>query len=83
MVGVRISADARKQIEAWAEAQADNPSLSEAIRRPFELGLKAAPHQPERPPEPVVTATPAEPASLWPMPTDVEQALSDQPKRRK
>jgi hypothetical protein len=75
MVGVRISADARKQIEAWAEAQADKPSLSEAIRRLFELGLKAAPHQRERSPEPVVTAAPTEPASLWPMPTEVEQAL--------
>src|ERR1700693_1579903 len=79
MVGVRISADARKQIEAWAETQADNPSLSEAIRRLFELGLKAAPHQPERSPEPVVTAAPAEPASLWPMPTEVEQALGGSP----
>ena len=83
MVGVRISVDARKQIEAWAEAQADNPSLSEAIRRLFELGLKAAPHQPERSPEPIVTAAPAEPASLWPMPADVKQALDEQPKRRK
>src|SRR5580704_5207270 len=37
------------------------------------LGLKHAPHQPERSPEPVVTADPAEPASLWPMPEDFER----------
>jgi hypothetical protein len=40
------------------------------------LGLKHAPHQPERSPEPVVTAAPAEPDSLWPMPEDFERALS-------
>jgi hypothetical protein len=43
MVGVRISAALRQEIEAWAETQPGNPTLSEAIRLMVELVLKAAP----------------------------------------
>jgi hypothetical protein len=39
IVGVRFSAEKRKAIEAWAAAQPDKPSLSNAIRRLVDLGL--------------------------------------------
>jgi hypothetical protein len=62
-------------LDGWITGQPDpKPTRPEAIRRLFELGLKHAPHQPERS-EPVVTAAPTQPASLWPMPTEVEQAI--------
>jgi hypothetical protein len=63
-----------QSIDQWGRK--NKVSRSEAVRHLIELGLKHAPHQPERSPEPVVTAAPAEPASLWPMPKDVEQAIS-------
>jgi hypothetical protein len=72
-------------VDDWRSAQDDTPSRPEAIRRLVDLGLKAAPRTRTRPPKPgdVVISAPAEPASLWPMPADVEQALDEQPKRRK
>ena len=42
MIGVRFSSESREQIEAWAERQADKPTLSEAIRRLVEVGLSAS-----------------------------------------
>jgi hypothetical protein len=41
MVGVRLPAEARREVEEWAERQDDQPTLSEAIRRLVEFGLKA------------------------------------------
>jgi hypothetical protein len=41
MVGVRLPAEARREVEEWAERQDDQPILSEVIRRLVELGLKA------------------------------------------
>src|ERR1700674_867998 len=63
-------------VDDWRSAQDEAPSRPEAIRQLVELGLKHAPHQPERSPEPVVTAAPAGPASLCPMPEDFERGLS-------
>jgi hypothetical protein len=40
MVGVRLPAEARREVERWAKQRDDKPSLSEAIRRLVELGLK-------------------------------------------
>ena len=40
MVGVRMSPESRKAVEAWAKRQDDKPSLSEAVRRLVEHGLK-------------------------------------------
>jgi hypothetical protein len=40
MVGLRMSAESRKAVEAWAKRQGDKPSLSEAIRRLVEYALK-------------------------------------------
>jgi hypothetical protein len=41
LVGVRMSPESRKAVEAWAKRQADKPSLSEAIRRMVEIVLKS------------------------------------------
>jgi hypothetical protein len=41
MIGVRLSLSKRKAIEAWANAEPDKPSLSEAVRRLLELGLES------------------------------------------
>jgi len=73
---VRLHADQMSALDAWIASQNPKPSRPEAVRQLLELGLKHAPHQPERSPEPVVTTAPAEPASLWPMPEDFERALS-------
>jgi len=40
LVGFRADPAIRASIVRWAENQPDNPSLSEAIRRLVELGLK-------------------------------------------
>jgi Arc/MetJ-type ribon-helix-helix transcriptional regulator len=40
MIGVRLSKSARAEIERWAKAQEDRPSLSEAIRRLIDQSLK-------------------------------------------
>jgi hypothetical protein len=40
LVGVRMPPESRKAVEAWAKHQDDKPSLSEAIRRLVEHGLK-------------------------------------------
>jgi hypothetical protein len=40
LMGFRAPPDIRASIVRWAELQPDNPSLSEAIRRLVELGLK-------------------------------------------
>jgi len=42
MIGVRLSSDKRKAVEAWAKTVLDKPSLSEAVRRLVELGLASA-----------------------------------------
>jgi hypothetical protein len=41
MMGFRADPVIRAEIVRWAENQPDMPSLSEAIRRLVELGLKA------------------------------------------
>jgi hypothetical protein len=41
MMGVRVSEDLRGRIESWARSRPDEPSLSEAIRRLIELGLRS------------------------------------------
>ena len=40
LMGFRADAAARAAIVKWAENQPDKPTLSEAIRRLVELGLK-------------------------------------------
>ncbi len=42
MVGIRLSPDKRKAVEAWAKTALDKPYLSEAVRRLMELGLASA-----------------------------------------
>src|SRR5213080_3349303 len=42
MIGIRLSPDKRKAVEAWAKTALDKPSLSEAVRRLVELGLASA-----------------------------------------
>jgi hypothetical protein len=42
MIGIRLSPDKRKAVEAWAKIALDKPSLSEAVRRLVELGLASA-----------------------------------------
>jgi hypothetical protein len=42
MIGIRLSPDKRKAVEAWAKTALDKPSLSEAVRRLVELGLSSA-----------------------------------------
>jgi len=41
LMGFRASPVMRASVVRWAETQLDKPSLSEAIRRLVELGLKA------------------------------------------
>jgi hypothetical protein len=41
MMGLRASPVLRASIVKWAESQPDLPTLSEAIRRLVEIGLKA------------------------------------------
>jgi hypothetical protein len=41
VTAIRLSADLRANVDAWASAQDDQPGRSEAIRRLVELGLKA------------------------------------------
>jgi len=41
MVGLRMSPEVRKAVEAWARRQDDKPSFSEAIRRMVEIVLKS------------------------------------------
>ena len=48
MIGVRLSLSKRKAIEAWANAEPDKPSLSEAVRRLLELGLESVRHSAAR-----------------------------------
>jgi hypothetical protein len=40
MVGVRMHEEMQDLIKNWAAKQNDHPSLTSAIRRPVELGLK-------------------------------------------
>jgi hypothetical protein len=42
MIGVRLSPDKRDEVEAWARDQADEPTLSEAVRRLVDIGLASA-----------------------------------------
>jgi hypothetical protein len=42
MIGIRLSSDKRKAVEAWAKTALEKPSLSEAVRRLVELGLASA-----------------------------------------
>ena len=42
MIGIRLSSNRRKAVEAWAKTELDKPSLSEAVRRLVELGLASA-----------------------------------------
>lgn len=39
IVGLRVPAETRARIEKWAMRQADEPTLSEAIRRLIEIAL--------------------------------------------
>jgi hypothetical protein len=41
LIGFRADEATRAKIVKWAEGQPDTPSLSEAIRRLVEIGLKA------------------------------------------
>jgi len=41
LVGFRASPEMRASVVRWAEDQPDQPTLSEAIRRLVEIGLKA------------------------------------------
>jgi hypothetical protein len=40
VTAIRLSKEMRAAVDAWAAAQDDEPSRSEAIRRLVELGLK-------------------------------------------
>ena len=42
-IALRASDELRASVERWAAKQKDTPTLSEAIRRLVEIGLKAAP----------------------------------------
>ena len=42
MIGIRLSSNRRKAVEAWAKTELDKPSLSEAVRRLVEFGLASA-----------------------------------------
>jgi hypothetical protein len=72
-VGVRLPDEMIEAVDGWADK--NGTTRSAAIRQFIEQGLSATPHKPAE--------VPAEPASLWPMPTDVEQALANKPKRKK
>ena len=41
VTAIRLSAELRANVDAWAAAQEDEPGRSEAIRRLVEIGLKA------------------------------------------
>jgi hypothetical protein len=85
LVATRMPPELIRSIDEWAAAHAGG-SRSEAIRRLIELGLKAAPRGPTRlsKHDDAVQDAPAEPASLWPMPSDlVAQERTRQPKRTK
>ena len=41
VTAIRLSAQMRESVDAWAARQSDEPGRSEAIRRLVELGLKA------------------------------------------
>jgi hypothetical protein len=40
LIALRMSPESRKTVETWARRQDDKPSLSEAIRRLIESGLR-------------------------------------------
>lgn len=42
VTAIRLSADIREAVDAWAAKQKDTPSRSEAIRRLVELGLRGS-----------------------------------------
>jgi hypothetical protein len=42
LVALRLSPGKRQQVEAWAAAQPDKPSFSEAVRRLIDMGLLSA-----------------------------------------
>jgi len=42
-MGFRASPEMRASVVRWAESEPDEPSLSEAIRRLVEIGLRAKP----------------------------------------
>ena len=46
VTAIRLSAEMRKKVDAWAAGQADKPSRSEAIRRLVGLGLEYLPPAP-------------------------------------
>src|SRR5580700_1184430 len=70
-VGVRLPDEMIKALDHWAEKNAT--TRSEAIRRLVEEGLKHGLRSPKL--GDVTTSGPAEPPSLWPMPTEVERVL--------
>jgi len=41
MVGVRVSNETRAAVKRWAEMQVDKPTLSEALRRLIDIGLRS------------------------------------------
>jgi hypothetical protein len=41
VTAIRLSADLRANVDAWASAEHDQPGRSEAIRRLVEIGLRA------------------------------------------
>lgn len=41
LMGFRASPEMRAAVERWAEDELDQPTLSEAIRRLVQIGLKA------------------------------------------
>src|SRR5262249_23485228 len=41
MVGVRVSNQTRAAVKRWASMQVDKPTLSEALRRLIDIGLKS------------------------------------------
>jgi hypothetical protein len=82
-VMLRLQPEYADKIDDWRRQQHDHPNRPEAIRRLIELALKGAPTNPPPEPSDVVMDDSAKPASLWPMPVDIERALADQPKRKK
>lgn len=76
---MRVPEGLLRKLDEWRRKQDDLPSRAEAIRRLVEYALSVPaaqrlPPQSER--SPVVTAAPAKTASLWPMPTEVQRAIS-------
>jgi len=41
MIGVRLSEETRAAVRRWAASQQDKPTLSEAVRRVIDVGLKS------------------------------------------